>query len=71
MQNETSNRIPWQPPGYHSQEQPNVTVAFQVLFCGSSLREVPVNASLRTTRRSGPATFVDWLLAQISHNPNA
>ena len=69
MQNETSNRIPWQPPGYHSQEKPIVTVAFQVLFCGSFLCEVPVKASLRTTRRSVPATFVDWLLARIIHNP--
>lgn len=66
MQNETSNRIPWLLPGYHSQEQPFVTVAFQVLFCGSFLREVPPKASLRTARRSGPATFVDWLLGAIS-----
>jgi hypothetical protein len=69
MQNETSNRIPWQPPGYHSQQQPFVTGMFQVPFTGSSLPKVPVNARLRATRRSVPATFVGWVLARMIQNP--
>lgn len=66
MQNDTSNRIPWRPPGYHRQEQPFVTGAFHVLFCGSSLREVSAKARSRKTRLGFPATFFGWVQGVIS-----